>query len=139
MNTSGRDIRFAEQSIAFSCWNREKSETVELQLTVRVETMADPFVNVTIGLLFEPPFPEAFQDKLHQYLYDGVHGGLAMAIPDSPLPPTGITVKVLQLRLSPQLDSLALDGELDSIGDFLQSQMMGIVAGLWSGILNLKV
>ncbi len=139
MNTTGRDTLFADQSVAFSCWNTEKSKTVELQLTVRVETTADPFTDVMIALLFEPQFPEAFQDRLHQRLYDGVHGGLAVAIPDSPLPATGITVKVLQLRLSPPLDSFALNGELDSLGDLLQSQMMGIVAGLWSGILNLRV
>jgi|SRR6266704_6345752 len=137
MNTTGRDTLFAEQSVAFSCWNSEKSRTVEIQFTVRVETTAEQFVSVSIELLFEPQFPEAFQEKLHQRLYDGVQGGLAMAIPDSPLPATGITVKVLQLRLSPQLDSLALDGGIDSLGDFLQTQMMGIVAGLWTGILNL--
>ncbi|MEP7287696.1 MAG: hypothetical protein ABI947_18235 [Chloroflexota bacterium] len=137
MNMMNNYTMFAEQSIAFSCWNREKSKTVEIQLTVRVENSAEQFVAVSTELLFEPQLPEAFQDRLHQRLYDGVHGGIAIAIPHLPLPSTGITVKVLQLRLSPPLDSFVLDDEIDSLGNILETQMMGIVAGLWSGILNL--
>jgi hypothetical protein len=127
--------RWAEQAVVFSYWNSQYAKILEIQLTVRLETTSEPFADVSIELLFEPVLPEALQDKLHQRLYNGTHTGLAMAVPQSVHLPGGLAVKVLQLHLSPQ-EIFSLDE--DALGTMLETQMMGIVAGLCSGLLNLR-
>src|SRR5689334_20757182 len=118
-----------KQSVTFSCWNIEKSQFIEIQLTVQIEDKSD--VDVSVYLQYEPELPEALQDRLHRRIYDGAHEGISTTIPWSLLSHEGITVRVLQLSISPQPETFFLDNEIDSLGNILEAQMRGIVSGLW--------
>ncbi len=107
---------------------------VEIRLTVEVEAGGEPYLDVSTELLFEPELPEALQDKLHQHLYDGVHGGIAIAVPPVALP---LTIKILELCILPH-ENFTLEENVEAVGSILEAQMVGIVATLCSSMPNIS-
>lgn len=105
---------------------------LEVQIALRLEIPGDSGASVAINLPFEISIPWEARDLLNQYLYDGVHGGLALV--DLPLPDGGILVTVSALGLTPPLNESTSEQDLHRIGKLLQRQIMHSVAMLWEGL-----
>lgn len=107
---------------------------VEISVAVRLEIPGEPGVDVAIALDYEPKFPLATQDVLHQRLYDGVHGGLAAV--ERPLPPGGVTAVVTAVRLTPPPDGGGSVADLAHTGRLLQVLTAQAVSTLFDGLLT---
>src|SRR5687768_13462900 len=74
----------------------------EIELTVLLEIPKEDGGDVGIYSKFADSLPPAWDDALHQRLYQGVHGGLASV--DAPFPVGGIGVHITHLRFFPPLE-----------------------------------
>jgi len=111
-----------------------RAPDAEISLSLRLEIPGEPGVDVTIGLDYAPRLPLATQDPLHQRLYDGVHGGLAVV--ERPLPPGGVTVIVTGVRLTPTPDGSGSVADLAHTGKLLQLLTTQATATLFDGLLT---
>jgi hypothetical protein len=105
---------------------------LEVQLALSLEIPGEAGVNVAIDLPYECSMSYEAQDTLNQYLYNGVHGGLASV--DLPLPDEGVLVILTTLGLTPPPKESASEQELRRIGRLLQTLVRYSVATLWEGL-----
>lgn len=107
----------------------------EIELTVRLEIPEQHGGDVGIYSKFADPLPPAWDDPLHQRLYDGVHGGLANV--DAPFPEGGIGVHITHLRFNPPLESTPKAHDVQRLGDAFEALTAATIASLWNGIISL--
>lgn len=107
----------------------------EIELTVRLEIPEEDGGDVGIYPSFAQSLPSAWDDPLHQRLYQGVHGGLAHV--DAPFPEGGIGVHVTHLRFFPALESEPTANDVQRLGDALEALTAAAIASLWNGIISL--
>jgi hypothetical protein len=102
---------------------------IEIQMSVQIETAADdPYGDVTIEMRFEPIFPEELEDEFYQRLRNGVHGGVSLS--GVPLSPNNITVRILELRVSPSPQGIQDPNDKINMGYLLEVTISGIVETL---------
>lgn len=107
----------------------------EIELTVRLEIPEQDEGDVGISSMFAHPLPPAWDDPLHQRLYQGVHSGLATV--DAPFPDGGIGVHITHLRFFPPLESIPNENDVQRLGDALEALTAATITSLWNGIVSL--
>ncbi len=111
---------------------------MEIQMTILLKIPDDdPYSDVGIEMNFEPIFPEELEDEFYQRLRNGVHGGIALSnVPI--LPPDNLVVRILELRLSPPLQSVDAQKYKNNLGYLLEVTVSGIVETLLRSSENLR-
>ena len=109
---------------------------IEIQMTIQIETPADPYADVSIEMNFEPIFPEKLSDEFSQRLRNGVHGGVALS--GVPLSPNNIVVRILELSVSPSPQNLQDTNASINLGYLLEVTISGVVESLRRNMENLR-
>ena len=114
--------------------NRTTATVIRISVSLQVPG-DEPDVSVTTQLLYEPKLPWYLADEFHTRLYNGVHGGVASE--GYPLPPGGVSVSILDLKIDPFPDDASRGQDVDRIGATLQALTTEAVAALWTGIVTI--
>jgi hypothetical protein len=107
----------------------------EIELTVRLEIPQMDGSNVGIYASFANSLPPAWDDALHQRLYQGVHSGLATV--EEPFPDGGIDVHITHLHFDPPLEVRTSANDVRRLGDALEALTAATVAALRNGVISL--
>jgi hypothetical protein len=121
----------ARTSNRLEYWSDEGSPR-EIRLEARVEVPGEPDVDVDIQLRFRRHEPPAWDESIDQWLYDGVHAGLAAV--EAPLPEHGIRVLITDLDFAPSLAAEPDRDALNSLGVIVQALAASTVKSLWAGL-----
>ena len=121
----------AEQATHSRYWHSDSSPRREIRLTTRLEVPGEDGVDVETSLLFEP-LASPWDEQIDQYLYDGVHAGLANA--GMPLPAEGIRVLITELHILPGLAPDSTEDEMRSVGETVHGLTAATVSALWIGL-----
>ena len=116
----------------------QQAVDLEIQMTILLQIPDDdPYGDVGIEMNFEPIFPEELEDEFYQRLRNGVHGGIALSnVPI--LPPDNLVVSILELKLSPSLQSMDAQKYKNNLGYLLEVTVSGIVETLLRSSENLR-
>jgi hypothetical protein len=106
----------------------------EIELTVRLEMPEGTGADVGIDAAAFLP-PSTWEDSLHRRLYQGVHSGLAIV--GAPLSAGGIALHNIKIRISPPLESVAEDDDVQRLGETLEALTAATVSALWTGVITL--
>ncbi len=116
----------------------EQTVDIEIKMTILLQIPDDdPYGDVGIEMNFDPIFPEELEDEFYQRLRNGVHGGIALSnVPI--LPPDNMVVKILELKVSPSLQSIDAQKYKRNLGYLLEATVSGIVETLLRSSENLR-
>lgn len=114
----------------------ESGPVYEVHIAVTVEVPGEAGVDATAHLAYEPKLPEPFWDPLHQALYDGIYGGIALV--ERPLPSDGMIVTISALRIDPSVEAWVGAASLERLAALLRTLASGTVATLWLGLGALR-
>lgn len=113
----------------------ESAPSFHIDTIVELEVPGEGDSDVTTYLEFSTKYPSQLREQLRDGIYRGVHEGIAMA--GMPLEPSGMTVRIARLRLSPVPNRTNPAQLVPGLVDVVQTQIAETVHTLWTGLAAL--
>lgn len=125
----------AEQRASSSYWVDGSAPPYHIDTTIELEVPGEGDSDVTTYLAYQTKFPSRLQEQLREGIYDGVHEGIAMA--GMSLEPSGITVRIARLKVSPMPDNGSPAQINNGLVNLVKTLTADTVRGLWTGLAAL--
>lgn len=106
-----------------------------IETTIELEVPGESDSDVTTYLVYPSRYPPELHEQLRDGIYRGVHEGIAMA--ELPLSPSGMTVRIARLRLSPAPGNATPPSVIQGLIGVVQTLTADTVRSLWTGLAAL--